>query len=149
MPVFTDIITTLEAKIDAMTTPTYNFNYDNVNEYKPANKTYPNVKIHFPDEDKNPDAEIIDGYWSDVPIEFEVMVDDTESVVRTAIDKVIEDFKRLFQEEFFTLQCTGLLNGDFDSAEREYTHVRQRPAIVTMTFNFEYRVKRSDPSLTT
>jgi len=150
MAVWTDIADALRTAIDGMTTAGgYNYDYDNVDEYRPASKTYPNVQMIFPvEEARDPDENVVNSYSTDVTIAFKVTVDDTDTV-DDGIDNVIEDFKRLLEAEHGTLCTNGLLIGDYVNSDREYTHVRERPGIVIITFNFFYRVQRTDPSLTT
>lgn len=127
----------------------YNFDYDNVDERRPGSKTYPNVFVEYPEESAR-DAEnnVIDSYSVDRPINFVVTVDDSTTPVDAALDNVLEDFKKLLEAEHNNLQSDGLVVGDLLEAGREYTHVRERPGIITIQFNFFYRVRRSDPALT-
>ncbi len=150
MAILTDIIATLKAKIDGMTTGTgFNFNYDNVDERRPGSKTYPNVLIEYPEEvERDVDINVIDSYSSDREINFIVTVDAGTTPVDTALDNVLEDFKRLLEEAHDDLQLDGLIVEDLLESDREYTHVRERPGKITILFNFFYRVRRSDPSLT-
>ncbi len=149
MAILTDIITELKAQIDAMATPTYNYDYDNVDERRPANKTYPNVFVEYPEEealDRN--LNVIDSYSVNREIDFIVTVDDSTTPVDTALDNVLEDFKRLLEAIHPDLQAKGMIVEDLIETAREYTHVRERPGMITITFNFFYRVRRSDPALT-
>lgn len=149
--VWTDIITTLRTKIDAMTTGGgYNFDYDNVDEYRPASKTYPNVQIIFPEElARDPDDNVVNAYSTDIVITLRCTVDNTTTPTDTALDNVLEDMKRLLEAETTTLCNQGVLIGDYTESTREYTHVRARPGIINIMFNFFYRLQRTDPSLTT
>lgn len=150
MSVFDDIRTTLEAAIDAMTSPTYNYNYDNVNEYRPANKTYPNVLVEFPEElGRDPDGEVIDAFSTDVNVIFKVTVDDTTADTNTALENILEDFKRLMEVQHPTLQTDGMIVADFIESTKNFTHVRARPGMINIIFKVFYRVRRSNPSLTT
>lgn len=155
MAVLTDIITELKAQIDAMTTAGgFNYNYDNVDERRPGSKTYPNVMVEFPeDEPRNRNANTIDSYSIDQPISFIVTVsnldkDSNPVAVDTALDNVKEDFERLLEAIHSDLQDEGLIVEDMLESDREYTHVRKRPGKTTINFNFFYRVRRSNPSLT-
>ena len=150
MSIWTDIISTLETAIDAMTTPTFNYSYDNVNENRPASKTYPSVIVNFPEEiARDPDINMIDSYSVDTEVLFEVTVDDAVADTRLYMDNVLEDFKRLLEDEHDNLQLDGLVVGDLISADQKFSNVRQRPGTITIIFSMFYRVKRSDPSLTT
>lgn len=149
MSVLTDIIAELKSNIDSMTTPTYNFNYDDVDERRPSEKTYPNVLLEYPEEiEQEIDGNVIDSYSVDKSIHLVVTVDDTTTPVDTALDNVLEDFKRLLEADFTDMQTAGLHNADLLEASRVYTNVRERPGMITIIFNFKYRVRRSDPSLT-
>ena len=150
MSVLTDIITTLKSKVDGMTiVGGYNYDYDNVDERRPGSKTYPNVLIEYPDElERDVNINVIDSYSSDRQMNFIVTVDDGTSPIDTALDNVLEDFKRLLEAEHDNLQLDGLVVGDLLESNRAYTHVRERPGQITILFNFFYRVRRSDPSLT-
>lgn len=151
MTIYNDLVTALETAVDGMTTAGgYNYDYDNVNEQKPANKTYPNVILHVGTEEaRDPEGEVINAYSLDAPVMFEVMVDTTVSSVREALQQVIEDFQRLFEDQDNTLRCLGLTIGDYGGSQKEYTHVRARPGKVTIQYEIFYRLKRTDPSLTT
>ena len=151
MSIWTDIIDELVIVVDAMTTGGgFNSNYDNVNEYRPASKTYPSVMIDFPDETYRPsDQQVINSFSGDVEVIFIVTVDDSTANVDEALDDVIEDFKRLLEDEHTNLQTKGMTVEELEETSREYTHTRKRPGVVTKKFNFFYRVQRSDPNLTT
>lgn len=150
MAIWTDIIATLTTKIDGMTTGTgFNFNYDNVDERRPANKTYPNTLIEYLEEViREPLGNVVDSYSADREISFITEVDDSITPVDTALNNVQEDFKRLFEEIHAALQLDGLIVDTLLSTEREYTHVRERPGKIRITSSYFYRVRRSDPSLT-
>lgn len=150
MPILTDILTALKTAINGMTTPTYNFNYANCDERRPANKTYPNVLLEYPEElSISEDEAPTDMYYAERDINFIVTVDNfSGDPVDTDLDKVLEDIKRLLEAEHNELNCQGLVVGDFQESSREYTHVRKRPGIITIVWNFKYRVRRSDPAIT-
>ncbi len=149
MAIWTDIISTLKTKIDAMVTPTFNFNYDNVDERRAANKTYPNVLIEYAEEIvREPLGNVVDSYSADREISFIIEVDDGTTPIDTALDNVLEDFKRLFEDIHADLQLDGLIVDTLLSSEREFTHVRKRPGKVTIISSYFYRVRRSDPALT-
>lgn len=150
MSIWTNIMNGLIAGVDSMTTPTFNSNYDNVNEYRPANKTYPSTVIEFPDEFYRGSLEnVIDSYSGDVEVLFKTTVDDSTPDVDEAMDDVIEDFKRLLEDEHDALQILGMVVHELEETGREYTLIRKRPGIVTIKFNFFYRVRRSNPTVTT
>lgn len=151
MTIKNDITTAIDSAIDSMSTGTgYNFDYDDVNEYRPNNKTYPAVKTMYPtDEYLDPDEQVVDSYTSDLTAIFEVTVDDTVTNTRLYLSQVLEDFQRLLESEHPTLQAAGMIVADLLSDEREYFQVRKRPGKITMEWEIKYRVKRSDPSVTT
>lgn len=150
MSIFNAIRTTLETAIDAMTTPTFNFVYDNVNEYRPGSMTYPNVKVTFPEEiGREKEGEVINSYSTDVVVNFRVMVDATPSDPDEALEDVLEDFKRLMEDQHNDLQVQGMVQSDFIDSVKEFTNVRARPAFIDIKFNVFYRVQKTDPNLTT
>jgi len=151
MAVWTDILTELKSGIDGMTAAgIYNYDYDNVDEYRPASKTYPSCMVTYAEEEARDDDESpIDSYNVDREVTFVVTVDDTVTPVDTYMDLVLEDFKRLLDFEHGDLNCQGLVVEKFLTSERIYTHVRARPGVITMTWNFNYRVRASNPAVTT
>jgi len=146
-----DITSEIDSLIDSMTTGGgYNFDYDNINEYKPGNKTYPAVKTVYPEDDfQDPDEQVVDSYTSFLQALFTVTVDDTVSPVDLALSQVLEDFQRLLEAGHATLQTKGWIKGDLIENSREYTQIRKRPGSIEMEWTIHYRVKRSDPSVTT
>ena len=150
MAIYTDIIGELATAIDGMTIAGgYNYNYGPADVFDPASRVYPQVFIRFPEEvGREPEEEVVNQYVADSEVEFEVIIDDTESTADEMMDNVVEDFKRLLEADHDTLQTKGLIVADYLDNVREYTHVRERPGKVTITFNLNYRVKRSNPSVT-
>ena len=150
MAVWTDIITELKTGVDGMTAAgLYNYDYDNVDERRPASKTYPNVLIEYDEEISRADDESpINTYNVDRVVTFIITIDDAVSPIDTYLDLVLEDFKRLLEFEHGDLNCQGLVVEQYGGETREYTHTRARPAKMTIKFNFNYRVNRTDPSLT-
>lgn len=151
MTILNDITVQIDSAIDAMTTGTgYNFNYDNVNEYRPDNKTYPAVKTIYQDNDYlDPDEQMVDSYTLDLTAIFEVTVDDTIANTRLYLSQVLEDFQRLLEADHANLQAEGMIVADLISDEPQYFQVRARPGKLIMEWQIKYRVKRSDPSTTT
>lgn len=149
--IYTDIIDSIITAIDGMTTGGgFRYNYDNVNEYDNDSMTYPNAKVLLPEEiARDAEGEVINSYTADSEITFEVTVDDTVSPVDKALDYVIEDFKRLMEQEHDDLQIEGMIVADYIDSRREYTHVRERPGKVFVLFNINYRVLKTNPSSTT
>jgi len=150
MAIYTNIITELAAAIDGMTKAGgYNYNYGATDVFNPASRVYPQVFIRFPEEvGREVDGETVNSYTADSEIEFEVIIDDTETFPDTMMDKVVEDFKRLLEADHDTLQTKGMIVADYIDNVREYTNVRERPGKVKITFNIAYRVKRTNPSVT-
>jgi len=150
MTIKNDITSEIDALIDAMTVlGGYNFDYDNVNQLKPASRTYPFVKTEYPeDEYLDPDDQMVDSYSSGLQAIFTVMVDDTVSPPALALSRVLEDFQRLMEAGHATLQTKGQIVGDLISNNRNYTQIRKRPGFIEMEWRLFYRVKRSDPSVT-
>lgn len=150
MTIKNDITTAIDTAIDAMSTGTgYKFDYDNVNEYKPGSKTYPNVKSTYAEEEYlDPDDQMVDSYTAELQAVFVVTVDNTVSPVDKALGQVLQDFKRLLEAEHANLQTKGQIVGDLISDEYSYTNIRKRPGSIRMEWELRYRVKRSDPSVT-
>jgi len=150
MAIYTDIINQLATAIDGMTIAGgYNYNYGPADEFDPASRTYPQVFIRFPEEvGREVEGEVVNSYTADSEVEFEVVIDDTETYPDTMMDKVVEDFKRLLEADHDTLQTKGMVVADYIDNVREYTNVRERPGKVTITFNINYRVLRTNPSVT-
>lgn len=149
--IYTDIINQLIASVNSMTVAGgFNNDYTRCNDYNHDTMTYPNVKLLLPSEvARDVDNEVINSYSADSEVTFEVTVDNTVSPVDKALDQVVEDFKRLFDEESETLHTKGQIVGDYLDSEREYTHVRARPGKISILYNIFYRVLKSNPSSTT
>jgi hypothetical protein len=149
--IYTDIIDALIAAINSMTVVGgFNNDYTRCNDYNHDTMTYPNVKVLLPEEvAREAEGEVINSYTADSEITFEVTVDNTVSPVDKALDQVVEDFKRLLEEEHADLQIEGMIVADYIDSQREYTHVRARPGKVSIIFNINYRVLKSNPSSTT
>jgi len=150
-PVYTSILAALRTAIDGMTVVGgYNFGYDNVDRYKPSTMTYPNVKIRFPlQTNRDAAGEVVNAYTCDSQVAFEVSIASSSSSMDTDLDKVVEDFKRLMEANHPTLRTAGMIVADYLSEERQYTHVRARPAKVKIMFNLLYRVLKTNPASTT
>lgn len=149
--IYTDIINQIITAIGTMTVVGgYNYDYANVNEYNHDSMTYPNVKVLLPEEVARPaDGEVVNSYTADSEITFLVTIDDTVSPVDKAIDRVIEDFKRLLEADHANLRDKGMIVADYIDSQREYTNVRARPGMVSIIFNINYRVLKTNPSSTT
>lgn len=151
MTIKNDITAEIDTLIDSMTTGGgYNFNYDNINQYKPGSRTYPFVTTVYPEDDfQDPDEQMVDSYTSFLRAIFTVTVDESVSPVALALSQVLEDFERLLEASHATLQTKGQIKGDLITNARNYTQVRKRPGFIEMEWRLDYRVKRSDPSVTT
>lgn len=150
MTIKDDITSRIDTAIDSMSTGGgYNFDYDNVNEYKPGSKTYPAVKTMYPEDDfLDPDDQVVDSYTSELQAIFEITVDDTVSDTRLYLSQVLEDFQRLLEADHANLQEEGMIVADLLTNTREYFQVRKRPGRITMEWQIKYRVRRSNPSVT-
>jgi len=147
--IWTDVIAALETAADGMTSAgIYNNDYDNINEYRPASKTYPSLEFTFPDSVDSAHDEIADGIWLDSDVFIDVIVDNTVSDPDQALDEVLEDIKRMFETEHDTLQAAGMVEANIVSANRSYTNVRARPAKMRIIYKLSWRVKRSNPAVT-
>lgn len=150
MAIYTNIINQLATAIDGMSVAGgYNYNYGPTDVFNPASRVYPQVFIRFPEEvGREVENEVINTYTADSEVEFEVIIDDTETYPDTMMDKIVEDFKRLLEADHDTLQTKGMIVADYLSNTREYTNVRERPGKVKILFNINYRVSKTNPSVT-
>ena len=149
MTVENDITTEIDVVIDAMTVAGgFNFDYDNINEYRPSSKTYPNVKSDYNDiEYEDPDDQMVDSYSGNLEAIFVTTIDDSVNVY-LGLTQVLEDFQKQFEGKHEILQGKGMIVGDLSSRQIAYTNIRKRPGIITMPWNIFFRVKRSDPAVT-
>ena len=143
------ITSAIDTAIATMTSPTYNHNYTDVNEYRVQDKSYPAVKTTYKQEDYlDPDEQMVDSYTAELIAVIEVTVDNTVTSPQDAISRVVEDFQRLFESIHPTLCAAGWIKADLLKDEREYSQIRKRPGKVTMEWEVMYRVKRSNPAVT-
>lgn len=151
MTVKYDVTSAIDTAIDAMSTGTgYKNDYDNVNEFRQEEKTYPNVKSEYiEDEYLDADEQMVDSYTSNVKAMFKVEVDNTVTPTDLALSQVLEDFQRLLEAQHAALQIQGSIKGDLIKDEYFYTNIRKRPGFITMEWDLMIRVKRSDPDSTT
>lgn len=152
MTIKNDITTEIDSQIDAMSIGTgFNFDYDDVNEFKPDLKTYPNVKTeYFEDEYLDADEQMVDSYTSDLTAIFIIVVDNiAETNTRLAMSKVLEDFQRVMESGHPDLQAKGWIKADLIKSERFFTNVVARPGRIEMEWEIRYRVNRTNPSVTT
>jgi len=152
MTIKNDITTETDTKIDGMTIAGgFNFDYDNINEFRPGSKTYPSTKTeYFEDEYEDPDEQVVNSYTSKLTSIFIVTVDNvTEPNARLACAKVLEDFQRLMEKEHPNLQIKGMIKADLIKSEVFFTNVVKRPCRIEMEWEIMYRVQRTSPNLTT
>ncbi len=151
MTIKNDFTAEIDSKIDAMSIGTgFNFDYDNINEFKPNSKTYPNVKSDYTEEDfLDPDEQMVDSYSANLTAKFIVTVDNvTETDTRLALSKVLQDFQRVLEAGHADLQDKGWIKADLISDQRFFTNIVARPGRIEMEWEIHYRVKRSEPSET-
>lgn len=150
LAIYTQIMDALETAADAMATPTFRHNYDNINQHLFKSKTYPSLMIDFLEEEaQDPDNDVVDAYTGFVDVVFMATVDDAVSDVNQYLDEVLEDIKRLMEDEHNTLHGVGMLVADYRESERNYRLVKKRPGQIKIIFNIHYRVKRTNPAITT
>ena len=149
--IYRSILTVLEDAADAMTTVSgFRFDYDDINEYKPADKTYPSLMIDLGEESADPPGEgLVNSYTMNADVIFSCTVDDTVANVDTYLFRCHEDILRMMEEEHLNSRNAGLIVADYLDYRIEYTNVRKRPGRIIMRFNLNYRLKRTDPALTT
>ena len=133
--------------IDAMTTGTgYRFAYDNVNQYKPTSRTYPSVQTTFGPEISRGNTNVpINTYAVDRDINLRVEIG-TSTDVNSDLDKILEDFKRLFSNYHVTFRGLGVVDTYYIQAEKFFTNVRAVPGYINMTFRLYYRVVMDSPN---
>lgn len=150
MSVLNDITGYIDTAIGTMTTSGgFNFDYTNVNEFKPADATYPNVKTVYIEEDADSvEGNLANKYTSLLGASFNVTVDDETTPVDVALDNVLEDFKKLINDEFATLQTKGLIKERFIGSEKFYLLTTKRPGRIEIQWQLHYRVSMDDPSST-
>lgn len=147
MTVENTITAYIDSAIGSMATAnSYNFNYADVNEYKPDDKTYPNVKSMYMNAEAQ-EVIVANKYTSNLLAVFLVTVDNTTDV-DIGLDKVMEDFKRLFDDEHATLQTKGMVWSQFVGKDKSYNLNKQRPGQIEIRWLIRYRVSMDDPSST-
>lgn len=149
MSIVNDITGYIDTAIGTMTTAGgFNFDYTNVNEFKPADATYPNVKTTYLEDDASDiEGNMANKYTSELTAFFNVTVDDT-GTVDDALDNVLEDFKKLINDEFSTLQTKGLIREQIIRSDKYYSLVTKRPGRIEIQWMLFYRVSQSDPTST-
>ena len=148
-PIFNQITKSIETAVNSMTViGGFRYDYSRANDYNFKTRTFPNVLITFPEEIGEDNDEMVNSYTSTSEIFFDVVIDDSEPDSDLYLDGVIEDLKRLMENEHEDFQIVGLCVADFLGTSREYTNVRQRPAKAKIVFDIKYRIKRSNPSNT-
>jgi len=150
MSIVNDITGYIDTAIATMATAGgFNFDYSNVNEFKPHDMTYPNVKTTYLEEDADAvEGNIANKYTSFLLAMFVVTVDNTTTPVDTALDNVLEDFKKLINDEFTTLQTNGLIKERHVRSDKFYSLVTKRPGRIEIQWELHYRVSMSDPTTT-
>ena len=124
----------------------YNYDYADVNEYKPDDKSYPNVKSNYMVAEAQ-EVIVANKYTANLNAEFKVTVDNTADV-DVQLDKVVEDFKRLFDDQHETLQTKGMIYSRYIGKEKTYSLNKYRPGSVLIRWLIRYRVDMDDPSST-
>jgi hypothetical protein len=151
MTIKNDITSEIDSQIDAMSIGTgFNFDYDDINQFKPNSKTYPNVKTDYTDEDfLDPDEQMVDSYSATLKAKFIITVDNvTEPDSRLALSKVLQDFQRVLEAGHADLQDKGWTKADLLNDQKFFTNIVARPGRIEMEWEIDYRVKRSEPSET-
>lgn len=137
----------IDTSIAGMTTASdYNYDYADVNEYKPDDKTYPNVKSNYMVAEAQ-EVIVANKYTANLNAEFMVTVDNSADV-DVQLDKVVEDFKRLFDDQHSNLQTNGMIWERYIGKEKTYRLNKYRPGSVLIRWLIRYRVDMDDPSST-
>ena len=150
--IFTSLISAIETAIGTMAPGTgYNFDYGTIDDFYTSSRTFPSVLVSFTEEnDIDEDSGLVDKIALSTPIMFTVQFSSTQTTTSRddAIDKAIDDFKRMFSVNLTTLQAAGLIRYAYTSAQRRYTLVTARPCEVDIRFILHWRQSRSTPSST-
>jgi len=150
LPIWEQITNEIKTAIQAMSVGGgYNFDYGDVDDYLPASRVYPAVLTRFPTQTAI-DADMVDKITHDTDIMFTVLFSSTETSTSRddAIDKAIDDFKRMFSAYLNTLRPVGMISYTYTGAERRYTLVAARPCEVDIKFKILWRQNRNTPSTT-
>ena len=128
----------------------YWYDYDNINERKPPNKTYPHVIIESQEEVTfgDPEEIVVNAYDNTFLVNFIITVDNTDTNTYRAMNRAMDDVRRYMEEDHDNLQAVGMIYANYVDANFSYTNKRNLPGIVTVTFRIRYRVKRTDPDST-
>lgn len=151
-PVWKAITSAIETAVGLMNIAAgYNYDYGSLDTYKHISRTYPAVFIKFSEED----GLTGDGTWVDKIstrslVDFEVILSSTQTStgIDAAVDKVADDFKRMFHANLATLQAVGMLDYDYIKTTRVYSLNKTYPVTVTNQFAVNWRQSRITPSTT-
>jgi len=151
LPIWEQIINDLKTAIAAMSVGGgYNFDYSTVDNRVQA-RTYPAVLLSFPEaEGVLGDGLMVNKIATGTDVTFTVIFSSTETATSRddAIDKGVDDLKRLFNAQLNSLQAAGLIDYDFKGEERRYTLTPARPAEVDVIFGLNWRQSRITPTST-
>ncbi len=150
LPIWEQITNEIKTAINAMSVGGgYNFDYGDVDDYLPGSRVYPCVLTRFPTQTAV-DADMVDKITHDTDIMFTVMFSSTQTSTSRddAIDKSIDDFKRMFSAYLETLRAVGMISYTYTGADRRYTLVAARPCEVDIKFKILWRQNRNTPSIT-
>jgi hypothetical protein len=141
------LITLIEDGVDAMATPSYNFNYGAVDVQPPEDTGLPLPYLDFPEEAGVPVPDSVVGrYTIDQPIAIRVLVPALDSVsIDEQCAKVANDIKELMNSLHDSLKAAGMSFADFTGVSKIYRLVRAYPAQVTVNFNIRFRQLKSNP----
>lgn len=147
MLLFLDLVAALEAAVDAMATPTYNFAHPPVDEPNPALWVYPQTFFRFPAANGQDRTGVVGKHVATTPITFRTLVPKGAGRIEAEVKKVFDDFLRLMHVQAPTLQGQGLL------LRYEFVGVTWRPRLVAaapaeseITFNLVHRQSRENPA---
>jgi hypothetical protein len=130
------------------TANSYNFDYSssNINVYKPDDRSYPQIWSTYTIDEAE---EIImsNKYTSTINALFTCVVDNSADV-DLLMSKVVEDIKRMFDDQHTTLQTKGMIREEQSNVQEEYLLNKLRPGRVLLNWNIRYRVSMDNPSST-
>jgi hypothetical protein len=146
MPILSDLVAALRPAVDAMTTPTYNFNHPAPDVQDPALWVYPQTFLRVPLATIEDRPGMVGKHQSIWPLTFRTLVPKGVGEITIEAHKVIDDFMKLMATQFPALQALGLLRYDLAGSAWAPRLVAAAPAETKVTFNLWVRQSRANPA---
>lgn len=145
----TPLLDIIEAGVDAMATPDYNFAYGLPDVLPVVDTGAPLVYLELPAATAiAPGDSVVGRYTQDAALGFRVLVPASASgsySIDEQAEKVANDIKKLMNELEPLLRAAGLTFADLTGIEKAYRLVRAYPVQVTVNFNIRFRQLKSNP----